>query len=97
MADLTSQIEPCRGQTCRGVQPTRRDATGVTVGNSAPASASQARPPKKSGLNTAGLLAVVNGALVGVGSVYLTTRSLIVTLIAALSAVILGSLVMLAR
>jgi len=43
------------------------------------------------------LLAVINGALVGVGSVYLTTRSVLVTLIAAVSAVILGGLVLLVR
>jgi hypothetical protein len=43
------------------------------------------------------LLAVVNGALVGVGSVYLTTHSVLVTLIAAVSAVILGGLALLAR
>jgi hypothetical protein len=53
-------------------------------------------PPKRRP-NTAGLLAVVNGALVGVGSVYLTTHSVLVTLLAAVSAVSLGALAMLAR
>jgi hypothetical protein len=43
-------------------------------------------------LTTAGLLAVVNGALVGIGSVYLTTHSTLITLIAAASAVILAGL-----
>jgi hypothetical protein len=43
------------------------------------------------------LLAVVNGALVGVGSVYLTTHSVLVTLIAAISAVILSCLALLGR
>ncbi len=43
------------------------------------------------------LLAVVNGALVGVGSVYLTTHSILVTLMAAASAVILGALALLVR
>jgi hypothetical protein len=43
------------------------------------------------------LLAVVNGALVGVGSVYLTTHSVLVTLMAAVSSVILGALALLVR
>jgi hypothetical protein len=68
----------------------------MTVGTPAPSA-----PPKslrsKDGSTTAALLAVVNGALVGVGSVYLTTHSVLVTLIAAVSAVILGSFVLLAR
>jgi hypothetical protein len=43
------------------------------------------------------LLAVVNVALAGVGGVYLMTRSLLVTLIAAVSAVILAGLASLVR
>ena len=43
-------------------------------------------PRPKGSSTTAALLAVVNGALVGVGSVYLTTHSVLVTLIAAVSA-----------
>jgi len=43
------------------------------------------------------LLAVVNGALVGVGSVYLSTHSVLITLIAAVSTVILGSLTLIVR
>jgi hypothetical protein len=39
----------------------------------------------------------VNGALAGVGSVYLTTHSVLVTVIAAVSAVILGSVASLVR
>ncbi len=69
------------------------------MGSSAPVPAvppSTPRPPK-SGPNTAGLLAVVNGALVDVGSVYLTTHSVLVTLMAAVSAVILGGLALLVR
>jgi hypothetical protein len=54
------------------------------------------RPPKGAP-GTAGLLAVVNGVLAGVGSVYLTTHSALITLMAAVSAVILGSLTLLAR
>jgi hypothetical protein len=62
----------------------------------------QAVPPRaprrpKSSANTAALLAVVNGALVGVGSVYLTTHSVLVTLTAAVSAVVLGGLTLLTR
>lgn len=68
------------------------------MGRSAPVPAAQLRTPKpsKGGPNTGRLLAVVNGALVGVGSVYLTTHSVLVTLMAAVSAVILAGLAMLA-
>jgi hypothetical protein len=52
--------------------------------------------PRKGGPSAAGLLAVVNGVLVGVGSVYLTTHSALITLMAAVSAVILGGLTLLA-
>lgn len=67
--------------------------------NSAPVPAAPPRSPRppKGGPNTAALLAVVNGALVGVGSVYLTTHSVLVTLMAAVSAVILGGLALLMR
>jgi heme A synthase len=41
------------------------------------------------------LLAVVNGALTGVASVYLTTNSVIITMIAAASAIILGVIALL--
>jgi hypothetical protein len=53
--------------------------------------------PRKDGPNTASSLTVVNGALLGVGSVYLTTHSILVTLMAAVSAVILGGLALLAH
>lgn len=53
--------------------------------------------PKGDGPATALLLAVLNGALVGVGSVYVATRSVPVTLIAAAAAVILAALALLAR
>ena len=43
-------------------------------------------------LTTAGLLAVVNGALVGVGSVYLSTHSALITVVAAGAAVVLAAL-----
>jgi len=55
------------------------------------------RRPEGNRPSTAVLLAVVNGALVGVGSVYVTTRSVSVTLIAAAAAVILAALALLAR
>ena len=69
------------------------------MGSSAPVPAAPPKSPQpaKGGSNTAGLLAVVNGALVGVGSVYLTTHSILVTLTAAVSAVILGGLALLVR
>lgn len=53
--------------------------------------------PRKSGPNKASSLTVINGALLGVGSVFLTTHSIPVTLIAAVSAVILGGFALLAH
>jgi len=41
------------------------------------------------------VLTLVNGALAGIGSVYATTRSVMVTLIASVIAVILAALVLL--
>jgi phage shock protein PspC (stress-responsive transcriptional regulator) len=38
------------------------------------------------------VLAVINGVLAGIGSVYLTTHSIWITLLAAISAVFLGGL-----
>ena len=61
-----------------------------------PAKAGDPRPPRGS-LNSAALLAVVNGALVGVGSVYLTTHSVLITLIAAAAAVALATLAVIFR
>jgi hypothetical protein len=51
--------------------------------------------PLKGNPGTAALVAVVNGVLIGVGSVYLTTHSALITMTAAVSAVILGSLTLL--
>jgi hypothetical protein len=69
------------------------------VGSSAPVPTAPPKSPRprKGGPNTASLLTLVNGALVGVGSVYLTTHSILVTLMAAVSAVILGALALLAH
>lgn len=52
--------------------------------------------PKNSPV-TAILLTVVNGALAGVSSMYVTTRCVPVTLIAAVAVVILAVLVLLSR
>lgn len=62
--------------------------------NSAPApiASPESLRSRKGGPDTANSLAAVNSALVGVGSVYLTTHSILVTLMAAVSAVILGGL-----
>lgn len=69
------------------------------MGSTAPVPTAPPKSPRRprGGHNTTALLAVINGALVGVGSVYLTTRSVWVTLMAAVSAVILGTLALLAR
>ena len=83
----------------RGASPTHHGLREVLVGSSAPVPTAPPRNPRppKGGPNTASLLAVVNGALVGVGSVYLTTHSVLVTLMAAISAVVLGALALLRR
>jgi hypothetical protein len=52
---------------------------------------------KAEGPAAALLLAVVNGALAGIGSLYITTHSVVVTLIAAVFAVALASLAILTR
>ena len=61
-----------------------RKSSTAPPASRAPQAAKSPRP--KGSSTTAALLAVVNGALVGVGSVYLTTHSVLVTLIAAVSA-----------
>jgi hypothetical protein len=67
--------------------------------STAPVPAVPSKSPRspRGGSSTTALLAVVNGVLVGVGSVYLTTHSVLVTLMAAVSAVILGALALLVR
>jgi len=69
------------------------------MGSSGPAPVKPPRPqrPAKGSPATASLLKVVNCALAGVGCVYLTTHSALVTLIAAVSAVVLGGLTLLTR
>lgn len=69
------------------------------MGSTAPVPAAPPKSPRppRGGHSTTALLAVINGVLVGVGSVYLTTRSIWVTLMAAVSAVILSALALLAR
>jgi hypothetical protein len=53
--------------------------------------------PLYGNLTVAGQIAVINGTLMGIGSVYLATRSILVTLMAAVSSVILGGLALLVR
>ena len=79
--------------------PTARRSLGGDHGQhcSGSCSADQGSTPTRGGVNTTALLTVVNGALVGVGSVYLTTHSVLVTLVASVSSVILGALALFAR
>jgi hypothetical protein len=63
--------------------------------DSATGSASPRVPsPARSPWDAAGLLALINGVLVGVGGVYLATQSVTITLIAGLAAFALASLVL---
>lgn len=58
----------------------------------APASTPPATPPRRAG--SASILTLVNGVLAGIGAVYATTRSVTVTLIAGVIAVVLAGLVL---
>ena len=50
------------------------------------------RPPARRHHNAGGLLNLLNGALAGVGGVYLATHSIVVTIIAGVVAMVLASL-----
>jgi hypothetical protein len=51
------------------------------------------RPPARRRHNAGGLLSLINGALAGVGGVYLSTHSVLVTIIAAVVTTVLASLI----
>jgi hypothetical protein len=53
---------------------------------------SAGRPPARPRHDSAGLLNLLNGALAGVGGVYLATHSVVVTIIAGVVAMALASL-----
>ena len=54
---------------------------------------SEGRPPARRRNETGAMLNLLNGALAGVGGVYLATHSVVVTIIAAAAAVLLTLLV----
>jgi hypothetical protein len=58
-----------------------------------PASAPPSSPRHGSG----GILALVDGGLAGVGGVYISTRSALITVVAALTAIMLTAIVLLLR
>lgn len=51
-------------------------------------------PPSRRRVSAVGLLTLVNGALAGVASVYATTRSVMITVIAGVTGVLLALMVM---
>ena len=55
-------------------------------------SCSAGQPPARRRHDTGGLLNLLNGALAGVGGVYLATHSVVVTIIAGVVAVVLAAL-----
>jgi hypothetical protein len=63
------------------------------VDNPVPASAPPASPPPAPGgrPGTGTLLTLINGALAGVGSVYVSTHSVLITVIAAMVAMTLAA------
>jgi hypothetical protein len=63
----------------------------VAVVTPTPAGGPQ-RPPRRRKIGTGALLAVVNGALLGVATVYISTHSVAVTVIAAAAMVALAGL-----
>jgi hypothetical protein len=58
---------------------------------------SASAPPPGPGHGFGGILALVNGALVGIGGVYISTRSALITVVAALAAIVLTAMVLLPR
>lgn len=54
-------------------------------------------PPSPRRWSPGGLLTLVNGVLAGVGSVYATTRSVTITVIAGVTAIALATLMMLVK
>jgi hypothetical protein len=70
------------------------------VGNAVPGSATPAGspvPPPRQHWSPGGVLALVNGVLAGVGSVYATTRSVTITVIAGLMATALAALMLIVQ
>lgn len=63
----------------------------VPVAPSAPPASS---PPPRRRLGGGAVLTLVNGVLAGIGSVYVGTRSVLITVIAAAAAIVLAVLVM---
>ena len=83
-------LVPLRTERAEGTLPESATADpGGTVGRSvsAPeAAAGNSRPRRR---NLTGPLAIVHGALVGIGGIYLATHSVLITLIGAVAAVLL--------
>lgn len=71
----------------------RNPVNNAASGSAAPAGS----PPPPHRVGPGGLLTLVNGVLAGVGSVYATTRSLPITLIAGITAVVLAALIIFKR
>lgn len=55
------------------------------------------RPPPSPRHGSEGVLALVNGVLAGVGGLYISTRSALITVVAALAAIVLTAIVLLLR
>lgn len=63
----------------------------------APTAPPDSSPPPQRRLGAGMLLTLVNGALAGVGSVYVGTHSVLITVIAGVTAILLAAMVMFPR
>jgi hypothetical protein len=68
------------------------------VENFLPATApSASAPPPSPRHGSGGILALLNGVLAGIGGVYVSTRSELITVVAVLAAIVLAAIVLLVR
>ena len=74
-------------------RPQSEGGSDVEVENAVPAAPpASSRPPRRPGAGA--LLTLVNGVLAGVGSVYVGTHSVLITVIAAAVAIVLAVMVL---
>ncbi len=86
-----------RGLCSRSRRQPGVSAEGITVEMSAPVPASAppaGSPPPRRRLGAGALLTLVNGVLAGVGGVYATTHSVLITIIAGVMTIALAAMML---